>query len=116
MNTFYKQITVLLLILLSTIVIEAQESVSKKIVKKFAFTNQGDLTIDSKYGDIVVNGWEKDSIVIVANIKVTDKKLETAKDLLDRQWVAIRDNSGLDLHGPVIGNRSYDAPGVRAPN
>jgi hypothetical protein len=33
-----------------------------------------------------------------------------------RQWVAQRDNSGLDLHGPVIGNRSYDAPGVRAPN
>lgn len=34
-----------------------------------------------------------------------------------RQWVASRDNSGLDLHGPVIGkNRSYDAPGVRAPN
>jgi hypothetical protein len=33
-----------------------------------------------------------------------------------RQFVAIRDNSGLDLHGPVIGNRSYDAPGVRAPN
>lgn len=33
-----------------------------------------------------------------------------------RQWVAVRDNTGLDLHGPVIGNRSYDAPGVRAPN
>ena len=34
-----------------------------------------------------------------------------------RQWVAVRDNSGLDLHGPVIGrDRSYDAPGVRAPN
>jgi hypothetical protein len=34
-----------------------------------------------------------------------------------RQWVARRDNSGLDLSGPVIGrNRSYDAPGVHAPN
>lgn len=34
-----------------------------------------------------------------------------------RQWVARRDNSGLDLHGPVIGkNRNYDGPGVRAPN
>lgn len=34
-----------------------------------------------------------------------------------RQWVAKRDNSGLDIHGPVIGRqRSYDAPGVRAPN
>lgn len=34
-----------------------------------------------------------------------------------RQWVSNRNNEGLDLHGPVIGrNRSYDAPGVRAPN
>jgi hypothetical protein len=34
-----------------------------------------------------------------------------------RQWVASRDNDGLDLHGPTIGrNRNYDAPGVRAPN
>jgi hypothetical protein len=34
-----------------------------------------------------------------------------------RQWVAQRDNSGLDLHGPVIGrNRNHDGPGVRAPN
>ena len=34
-----------------------------------------------------------------------------------RQWVAVRDNEGLDIGGGVIGrNRDYDAPGVRAPN
>jgi hypothetical protein len=34
-----------------------------------------------------------------------------------RQWVAQRDNEGLSISGPVIGrDRSYDAPGVRAPN
>jgi hypothetical protein len=34
-----------------------------------------------------------------------------------RQWVAVRDNSGIDLHGPVIGrNRDYNAVGVHAPN
>lgn len=34
-----------------------------------------------------------------------------------RQWIAQRDNDGLSISGPVIGrNRSYDAPGVRAPN
>ena len=33
------------------------------------------------------------------------------------QWIAVHDNSGLDLHGLVIGkDRSYDAPGVHAPN
>ena len=30
---------------------------------------------------------------------------------------ATRDNEGLDLHGPAIGNdRDYDVPGVHAPN
>lgn len=34
-----------------------------------------------------------------------------------RQWVAVRDNRGVDLHGGLIGrDRSYDAPGVHAPN
>lgn len=34
-----------------------------------------------------------------------------------RQWVARRDNTDFDLRGEVMGkNRSYDAPGVRAPN
>ncbi|MFN0099014.1 MAG: hypothetical protein ACKVS7_10100 [Gemmatimonadaceae bacterium] len=33
------------------------------------------------------------------------------------QWVGSRDNSGLDLRGDLMGrNRSYDGPGVRAPN
>ena len=34
-----------------------------------------------------------------------------------RQWIATHDNTHYDLHGPTIGrNRSYDAPGVHAPN
>ncbi len=34
-----------------------------------------------------------------------------------RQWVANRDNKGLDIRGGIIGkDRDYDAPGVRAPN
>ncbi len=34
-----------------------------------------------------------------------------------RQWIAAYDNEHYDLHGPQIGrDRSYDAPGVHAPN
>jgi hypothetical protein len=34
-----------------------------------------------------------------------------------RQWIASHSNNGLDLHGAEMGrNRSYNAPGVRAPN
>lgn len=34
-----------------------------------------------------------------------------------RQWIASYDNDNYDFHGPVIGrDRSYDGPGVHAPN
>jgi len=34
-----------------------------------------------------------------------------------RQWIGRHDNSGLDLHGVVMGkDRDYNGPGVRAPN
>ncbi|MCL4212850.1 MAG: hypothetical protein KJZ74_02940 [Gemmatimonadales bacterium] len=34
-----------------------------------------------------------------------------------RQWIGRHDNSGIDLHGTVMGrDRDYNGPGVRAPN
>ncbi len=84
MNTFYKHTILFLGILLSCQITNAQESVSKEITKNFPITSKGELTIDTKYGDLVINGWDKDSIAITVNIKVTHKKLENAKELLDR--------------------------------
>jgi len=84
MNTFYKHTILFLGILLSFQITNAQESVSKEIEKSFPISSKGELTIDTKYGDVVVNGWEKDSIAITVNIKVTHKKKDNAKGLLDR--------------------------------
>lgn len=84
MNTFYKHTILFLGILLSCQITNAQESVSKEITKSFPISSKGELTIDTKYGDVVVNGWDKDSIAIMVNIKVTHKKIDNAKGLLDR--------------------------------
>lgn len=84
MNIFYKHIILVLGILLSCQMVSAQQAVSKEITKNFPITGKGELTIDTKYGDVVINGWEKDSIAIIVNIKVTHKKLDNAKGLLDR--------------------------------
>jgi len=84
MNTFYKYTVLLLMVLFGIQMINAQETVSKKIIKKHPISSNGELNIDTKYGDVVINGWEKDSISISVSIKVSHKKIDNAKDLLDR--------------------------------
>ena len=83
MSISYKKL-VLGLTLIIGFSIQAQERVSKKIEKTYAMTNANGLNLDHKYGDININGWEKDSIAIVVNIEVTHKKREEADKLLDR--------------------------------
>ena len=83
MSISYK-IIVLGLTLIIGFSMQAQERVSKKIEKTYAMTNANTLNLDHKYGDININGWEKDSIAIVVNIEVTHKKREEADELLDR--------------------------------
>lgn len=83
MSISYKKI-VLGLTLITGFSMQAQERVSKRIEKTYTMTNSNELNLDHKYGDININGWEKDSIAIVVNIEVTHKKREEADKLLDR--------------------------------
>ncbi len=83
MSISYKKI-VLGLTLIIGFSIQAQQRVSKKIEKTYAMTSLNELNLDHKYGDININGWEKDSIAIVVNIEVTHMKKEEADELLDR--------------------------------
>ncbi len=81
---FYKPILLILILLLSNYNVWAQEKVSKKIENTYPLTNTGELHLDNKYGNIVVNGWEEKTIQIVVNIEVSKKKKEDAKELLKR--------------------------------
>ncbi len=82
--TFYKYLLLILIIFYAKNDIHAQEKVSKKIEKTYAFTNTGELHLENKYGNVIINGWEKKTIQITIDIQVFKKKKDVAKELLQR--------------------------------
>jgi len=84
MDIFYKKLMLLTLTLVSCGVIWSQESVSKKIEKRYPMTNAGELSLDNIYGDVTITGWDKNSLKITVDIEVTHKKMDNAKALLER--------------------------------
>ncbi|MEP1488374.1 MAG: hypothetical protein ABJL44_17180 [Algibacter sp.] len=83
MNTYYKN-TLLLALFLACFSMFSQTILKNKIEKSFDMTNAGELFIDNKYGDVTINGWNKNTISITIDIKVSNKKAEQAKSLLER--------------------------------
>ncbi len=61
-----------------------QNKLSKELKETYPLSKNGALYINNKYGDVYVNGWDKDSIQIEVSIAVTGKKLDKVKDLLYR--------------------------------
>lgn len=84
MDTPYKKLFLSIAVSLATFTLAAQIEVSKKISETFTMTNAGELHIDNKYGDIVINGWDEDTISIDVEIMVTHKKRDNAESLLER--------------------------------
>lgn len=83
MNIYYKN-TLLLALLLVSLSMFSQTILKNKIEKTFKMTNAGELFIDNKYGDVTINGWDENSISIIIDIQVSNKKAENAKSLLER--------------------------------
>ncbi len=108
MGTFYKH-TILLIAIMLANVLYGQEVVSKKIEKTYDLTNTGEVHIDTKYGEVFINGWNKNTIQIVANIKVTHKKKEKAKILLDRITPTFRPTRNLVTIKTEIGEKNKSA-------
>ncbi|MDO5971438.1 hypothetical protein Q4Q35_16650 [Flavivirga aquimarina] len=79
----YKKITPIAILLLS-FSLYSQEVLTKTINEVYSMTNAGELHLDNRYGNITINGWEKNNIAIKIDIKVTNKKKENAKALFDR--------------------------------
>ncbi|GGD17056.1 hypothetical protein GCM10011368_18780 [Hyunsoonleella pacifica] len=65
-------------------VVFGQDKLSKDIKKTFSLTNNGSLYLENKYGNVFINGWDKDSIRFEISVEVKGKNLEKAKDLLKR--------------------------------
>ncbi len=84
MATPSKNLLITMVAVFFSLALSAQEKVSKKISKTYDMTSAGELYLDNKYGDVTIQGWKKNSIVISVEIKVSHKKKESAEDLLNR--------------------------------
>ncbi|MCB0372033.1 MAG: hypothetical protein KDD31_03365, partial [Muricauda sp.] len=69
MDTHYRKILWMALVLFSVYVGTAQERVSKNVEKTFPLTNAGELQLENKYGNVTLKGWEQNKVVV--NITVT---------------------------------------------
>ncbi len=72
----------------------AQERVSKTVEKSFSLTDDGELLLENKYGNITLTGWNQDRVSVKIDIKVNHRKYDTAKDLLRRINPEIKSGSG----------------------
>jgi len=84
MDTLYKKLLLSIAVGLLLNFSSAQEKVSKTISETFDLSDVGELQLDNKYGDVTINGWDKDIISITIDISVTHKKKDNANSLLDR--------------------------------
>ncbi|WP_203256635.1 hypothetical protein [Hyunsoonleella ulvae] len=84
MKQLHYKISFFLAIMLFSSMVYGQDKLSKEIKKTVPLTNDGALYLENKYGNVFINGWDKDSIKFEISVEVKGKNLEKAKDLLKR--------------------------------
>lgn len=80
-NLFYK-ITIPFVFALLSLSLQGQNKLTKNIKKTFPLTDNGVLYLENKYGDVLINGWDKDEIEISVTIEATGKSSEKAEERL----------------------------------
>ncbi len=106
MDTRYKIVLWIAVVLLFFKMGTAQEKISKTIEKTLPLTNVGELRLENKYGDINVNGWNRNEVSISIKITVNHRKKENAKDLLGRINTKIKSSSGFASIVSEISNKN----------
>jgi len=94
MATLYKKILGMAFVLFAVHLGTAQERVSKTWEEHFPLTNAGTLQLENKYGNITVNGWDRDEVAVKIDIVVNRRKMEDAKELLGRINPNIKESKG----------------------
>ena len=106
MDIFYKRF-VLFSVLLTSISLFSQNTFTKKIEKTIGVSDDVRLYLDNKYGEINIKGWEKNIVAIIVNVKVTNKKEERAKSILDAIKVDIKESRDLiRVESRISGNKN----------
>ncbi|SNR47493.1 hypothetical protein SAMN04488009_2033 [Maribacter sedimenticola] len=84
MDILYKRLLFFTMALVIGHMVTAQERVSKKVTKSYAFATGDELHLENKYGNVTVYGWSKNEVSITVHMTVTHKKKENAIELLQR--------------------------------
>lgn len=84
MKQLHYKIAFFLAMLLLSSVAFGQDKLSKDIKKTYPLTNDGALYLENKYGNVFINGWDKNTIKFEVSVEVKGKNLDKAKDLLKR--------------------------------
>jgi|GEM_PF-2272946 len=90
----YKRFLTILLVLLCSINLVAQESYEEGYSETFAVQENTRLEIDNRHGDINVTTWSKDSIYIDVNVAIMAKNEERIGKVLDRLQIEIKQSGG----------------------
>ncbi len=94
MDTRYRKVLWMALLLISVHAATAQEKVYKTIEKSFPFTNSGEFQLENKYGNITLKGWDQNKVVVNISVTVNHRKKENAEDLLERINPKIKTSNG----------------------
>lgn len=63
--------------------------VNRSVTKSFAWVDNTRLELENKYGDVIFETWERDSVRVQVQISIKSKKSETAQELADMAVVEI---------------------------
>jgi hypothetical protein len=94
----------LLLVLLLTLPALKAEEVTKEFHKEFTAGPNTALNIDNKYGDVVIQSWDKKQVVIDIKITVNHPSQDRARKYLNQIDVQFSDNESLISAKTVIDN------------
>lgn len=83
-GTFYRHTVLAIIAYFAVAGVSAQSERSKQWERSYDLSPTGTVQIENKYGNVIVNGWDSDKLKVTIDIKVTHRKDENARKLLDR--------------------------------
>ncbi len=75
-----------------TLQAKLDNNVSKQLRKRYKANRETQLNVINKYGNVILNNWDKDSIAVQVIITAHGKNRETSQKLLDRTDVEFSEN------------------------
>jgi hypothetical protein len=101
----YKPGAILLLSLLLVPAMIRAEEVTKEFHKEYKAGPNTTLDIQNKYGDVVIESWDKDQVIIDVKITVNHPSLDKAQKYLSQIDVAFSDNESLISAKTIIDDK-----------